>query len=1026
LSSETEFCLLGPLQVCSDGVVVPISQGKLRALLAALLLNANRPVSVDELAGALWGPDPPATARVGVQNYVMQLRRTLGNAGTRIVTQSHGYQIRVQDDELDVARFETLARDARAAVAAGNWPEAANHAAVALGLWRGEPLSDIDSDLLAARELPRLAELRLQALEIRIDADLRLGRHREVISELKQLVVAHPLRERLHGLLMLALYRDGRQGESLEAYQRARAILVDELGTEPGAELQGLHQQVLTADRALAAPAAGTGTSGVVPQELPAPVGHFTGRATELAALTRLIELSGGQSSTLVISAIGGTAGVGKTALAVHWAHRVADRFPDGQLYVNLRGYDPDQPMPAADALAGLLTSLGVPGQNIPAGVGERAARYRSLLAGKRALVLLDNAGSVEQVRPLLPGSPGCVVVVTSRDALAGLVAREGADRIDLDLLPMRESVSLLRALIGARVDADPAAAGVLAQRCARLPLALRVAAELAAVRPAAPLADLVDELADQQRRLDQLDADGDSRTAVRTVFSWSYLNLEAGPARAFRLAGLHPGADLEAYALAALTGRMLDEAHRDLDVLSRAHLVQPAGPDRYSMHDLLRAYAREIASTEDSEDEQRSALTRLFDYYLYTAATATDKLYPAYRHRRPRIPIPASPVPAFADAAAGLSWLDAEQVNLVAAATVGVGRGWPSYATRLAAILFRYLQDSSSRHEITLSATALRAAQDAGDDAAAAQALSGLGAANWRRGHLADAMDNFEQALALFRKTGDRTGQARALHNMGTVAHSQASYRRAAECSRSALNLFRQLRDRAGQAAALNAIGNALRRQGEHGEATDRYLESLELAREVGDRNGEGVALGNLANLANDQGRYPQAAEYHQCALALFRDTGNRNKIANVLSNLGVTVRLDGQYDAAVSYHMQAIALFRETRDRLDEASALNDLAETLLAAGRIADARAQLGTALDLAGQIDHRYQQARALRGLGDVHRATGCPAEARELWERALDLFAEVGANEAEQVRAQLAEAAAALTANSATPSGSPPN
>ena len=411
-------------------------------------------------------------------------------------------------------------------------------ARAALALWRGEPLADVESEVLASREVPRLAELRLQALETASRADLHLGRAADVIPELRRLAEPTSAARVPAPLLMLALYRDGRQAEALAAYQHARQMLIDELGAEPGPGLRELHQRILVADPALAVaePWRRTATlpsRGPHPGSCRRPVPHFAGRDSELAALTGLLDRAGEQApGAVVISAIGGTAGVGKTALAVHWAHQVAARFPDGQLYVNLRGYDPDQPMPAADALAGFLRALGVPGQDIPAEASERAARYRSLLAGRRMLVVLDNARQAEQVRPLLPGSPGCVTVVTSRDSLAGLVARDGAIRLDLDLLPPLGGGRPAAALIGARVDADPAAADALAARCARLPLALRVAAELAAARPAASLAELAGELADQQRRLDLLDAGGDPRTGVRAVFSWSYRHLDADAAR--------------------------------------------------------------------------------------------------------------------------------------------------------------------------------------------------------------------------------------------------------------------------------------------------------------------------------------------------------------------------------------------------------------------------------------------------------------------------------------------------------------
>jgi DNA-binding IclR family transcriptional regulator len=490
-------------------------------------------------------------------------------------------------------------------------------------------LTDVPSDLLRREQVPGLEELRLQAVEWRLDAGLELGLHSELVPELQSLARRFPLRERLHAQLMLALVRCDRQAEALEAYQSARQELVEELGTEPGAGLREIHQRILTADPALAVPqstaVAGDRLATAVPRELPAPVAGFVGRAEELAALASLLNRPAEEMPAVVISAIGGTAGVGKTALALQWAHRAARRFPDGQLYANLRGYDPDRPMSAGDALAGFLRALGVPGPDIPADEDERAAKYRSLLAGKKVLVVLDNVRSEEQVRPLLPGSASCAVVVTSRDSLAGLVARDGATRVEVDLLPLAEAVSLLRQLIGQRVDDDPGAAETLADQCCRLPLVLRVAAELATARPDVALVELAGELADQQRRLDLLDAGGDPRTAGRAVFSWSYRHLENDSALAFRLAGLHPGPDFEAYAAAALTGMTLEQARTVLDTLTRAHLIQPTRTGRYGMHDLLRAYARELAA-RDGEDEQQAVppgLSPRFSGLLGAAETA-------------------------------------------------------------------------------------------------------------------------------------------------------------------------------------------------------------------------------------------------------------------------------------------------------------------------------------------------------------------------------------------------------------------
>jgi len=422
------------------------------------------------------------------------------------MTRYPGYLVQASEQEVDALRFANLCREGGDAIRASDWTLAEQLLGEAQKLWRGDALADVPSELLRRDEVPRLEELRLQAAEWRMEAALRQGRHAELVAELRSLTACYPLREHFHGQLMLALVRCGRQAEALDAFQCARNLMISELGTQPGVELRELHQRILEEDATLAVPAsapqpAGGHAEAVTPRELPAPATHFSGRAGELTALTALLDRAGEHAPGSVISAIVGTAGVGKTALAVSWAHQVAGRFPHGQLYVNLRGFDPGRPMTAADALAGFLRSLGVSGPDTPVEEHERAARYRSLLAGRRMLVVLDNASEVEQVRPLLPGTPSCAVVVTSRDVLAGLVARDGAERLHLDLLPLADAVGLLRRLIGARVDADPDVAAELAVQCCQLPLAIRMAAELAARRPTTPLRQLVAELGDQQKR---------------------------------------------------------------------------------------------------------------------------------------------------------------------------------------------------------------------------------------------------------------------------------------------------------------------------------------------------------------------------------------------------------------------------------------------------------------------------------------------------------------------------------------------
>jgi tetratricopeptide (TPR) repeat protein len=670
-----------------------------------------------------------------------------------------------------------------------------------------------------------------------------------------------------------------------------------------------------------------------------------------------------------VISAIAGTAGVGKTALAVHWARRVAGHFPDGQLYVNLRGYDLESPVLPSDALGFFLRTLGVAGRDIPAEADERAAQYRSLLAGRRMLVLLDNAGSEEQVRPLLPAADSCLTLVTSRGSLAGLVARDGAQRLELDLLPLAQAVRLLEALVGERAAADPAATRALALHCARLPLALRIAAERASARPGATLSGLVIELADEQRRLDLLDADGDPRTAVRAVFSWSVRHLDPASARVFRLAGLHPGPDLDRCAVAALTGEPVSTAEDTLELLARAHLVQPTQPGRYGMHDLLRAYARELAGAYDDDGERAEALTPLFDYYAGTAEDAMNILFPARRSSGSR-PNNSSrvAVPILSDTAAR-QWLDTERACLVAATVGAAAQDLPGHVIQLAETLFRYLDSGAYYGEaITVHSHARAAAHRIGDRAAEAHALKHLGLTHARQGGYEQARCHLEQSLSLFRDVGDTAAEASAFANLGQVGFEESDYELAAAHLRQALALYQQ----------------------------------------AGHRNGEARGLANLGLIAIRQGGYEQAADYLHQALALFADCGDRRDEALTLANLGEVDLRQGRYEQAIDRLRRSLDVCRQVGDRQVEADALNGLGEAFLAMGQPADARGHHAAALDAAGQIGNGYEQARAHNGLGRSYRALGDLSQAREQWQRAVALYGGTGVAEAEQVLDYLAE------------------
>jgi tetratricopeptide (TPR) repeat protein/DNA-binding XRE family transcriptional regulator len=740
-------------------------------------------------------------------------------------------------------------------------------------------------------------------------------------------------------------------------------------------------------------------------RQLPAAVSHFTGRAAELDALTGLLS-EASEMSTVVISALAGTAGVGKTALAVHRAHRVAGRFPDGQLYVNLRGYDPGAPVSPADALAGFLGALGVPGAQIPDGQDERSGLYRSMLAGRRVLVVLDNARDSDQVRPLLPGDPACAAVVTSRDALAGLVVADGARRLDLDVLPPAESAALLRALIGARAGADPEVLAELAGLCAGLPLALRIAAELAASRPRVPLAGLVSEL--RAARLDYLDA-GDDHADVRAVFSWSVRQLTDDVAGAFALLGLHPGEDLDADATAALTGTTPAKARRLLSRLHRASLLQARSPGRYGMHDLLRAYAREQAAARDPGGQCDQALTRLFDYYVAAAAAGMDVLVPAETHRRPRVAATTTALPDMPNEAGARAWLDAELANLVAVVARSAGHGRPRYAAALAGTLYRYLLMSGHLPEAQIIyGHALRAARQSADLAAEAAALNGLGSVASVKGRFSDAVGLFEAALDCYRRCGDRAGEARLLGNLGTTEQRLHNHHVAAHYLRQAVIASQDAGDTLGVARALVELADSETEMGSRDQAADHLHRALPVLREARDPVGEAQALSRMGELSLASGQLTQAAGHFEQSLAIFRRIDHPAGVAAELCNLGDVSFGQGNYQQAVSYQRQAFAWFRQAGSQYGEIQALRRLGAALKQAGQPAAAHTELETAFQLAAESDNTYEVAGAHGDLADIHHQAGDDDQARRHWQQALDLYTQLGASDADQIRSRLSD------------------
>ncbi|WP_163507663.1 ATP-binding protein [Fodinicola acaciae] len=706
------------------------------------------------------------------------------------------------------------------------------------------------------------------------------------------------------------------------------------------------------------------------PRQLPADVAGFSGRDEQLSSLDRLCRTTG-ESGAVVISAVSGTAGVGKTALAVHWAHRVADRFPDGQLYVNLRGYDPDRPMAPAEALEVFLHALQPDGASVPPGTAERAARYRTLLTGRRMLILLDNAHSVAQVRDLLPGTGTCLVLVTSRDTLPGLVARHGAVRINLDLLSLDESVHLLRTMLAERADAEPEQTIALAQRCARLPLALRIAAELALSRPRTSLADLVTELADESRRLDLLAAGDDEYTAVRAVFSWSCHNLSPAEDRLFRLLGAHPCRTLDEAAVAALAGT--DRVTATLDALCRGHLVEETVPGRFGMHDLLRAYAAERATELPDTDE---ALARLANYYLENARMATAVAF--------RGPDPETP--AFPDSASARGWLERERPNFLAVAT--------GNAVRLSPVLADFL-DTCGHYPDALTLHAMALKECFGDQRAEAATLNLLGITRRRLGDYPAAAEHHQQALELHRQLGDKAGQAAALWGLGLVASRRGQVPAAREFLQEAHALFVEVGDIVAQGTVLYALGSVHMLLGFCRVAIEHHERALAIHRETGNRLGESRTLNNLGTAYERLGQLTDAVDAFHRSKAINVEIGNRLGLAIGHANLARAYTRLERFDEAYEQLSVAGPLFTEAGYRVGEVEVTCGLGVLFQACRRFPEARENFQTALELNREIGQRELEIRCLIGLADVARELGEHTQAQEYYETALALVVESG-------------------------------
>ncbi|MFE7649366.1 AfsR/SARP family transcriptional regulator [Streptomyces phaeoluteigriseus] len=936
---SVRFAVLGPVRVRRGDRELELGAPQERALLALLLVRAGQPVGMDEIVDTLWGTDSPPSAVNVVRRHVGSLRRLLEPGlparaeGHRLVRDAGGYRLVTEGDFLDLIRFRAL-REAGQRTPRESPAHALGLFTEALSLWRGPVAAGLPARAGARPAFDAVDRERVAAVREAADAALRAGLPGTVLPELRRAAAEHPLDEPVQAGLILTLAAAGHRSEALGVYDAVRTRLAGELGIDPGAELREARETVLRgrpgeaggAATAAGAPLTETDephasaregapaglSSFPVPAQLPHDIPAFIGRDGEL---DEMLALSGGAapaSHTVVISAIGGMAGVGKTTLAVHWAHRVADRFPDGQLYVNLRGYDPSGAvMEAGEAVRGFLDALGVPPDRIPHGVDAQAALYRGVLAGRRILLVLDNARDSDHVRPLLPGSPGCLTLVTSRDALSGLVAAHGAHSLTLRPFDTGQARDLLvRRLGAARVGAEPGAADEITALCAGLPLALACVAARAAAHPHFPLSAVAAELREAHGSLDAF-ARSDASVDVGTVFSWSSRQISDAAARLFRLLALHPGPDFTLPAAAALAGLPARRTRPLLAELTGLHLVTEHSPGRHAFHDLLRAHAGELLDERHTQDEQRAALHRLYHHYLHTAHAADRLLVP---HADPLPPPPAPdgvrPEP-LADDDRALGWLTAEHAVLLAAVDTAAATGQERLACHLAWSLEPFFDRRGHWHDaLTVQRTALDAARRLAEPALEARGLRGLGRIEGRLGLHDRSVPRLEEALELFTRLGDDTGRAHTHRSLGWESEQRGDLPGALRHNQLALALFRALGDRAAQASVLNSVGWYHARLGDHRQALTHCFEALTMLQDLGDRYGQAATWDSIGYAHQHLGRHPQALLAYRNALALLRDLGAPYAEADILARLGDTHRAMGDEDSARAAWTDALRL--------------------------------------------------------------------------------------------------------------------
>jgi DNA-binding SARP family transcriptional activator len=1033
-----EFRALGPIELWSAGQRQDLGPARARCILAILLLTPRTLVPVETLIDRLWDTRPPPKARESLSVYIARLRASLRQAvgdNVRLVGRARGYVLEVDPGAVDVHQFRRLRRQADALTASGDYDHAAALLREADALWRGEALAGIRGDWVA-RMRDGLEEERRAAILERVGCELAQGRHADLVGELRRLLAQYPLDETLVAHQMTALYGSGRPADALSLYRETRRRLVDEQGTEPGPALSELHQRILGRDPGLTVrPSSQRPVPAAPPDTLPPEAAEFVGRREELGKLT------GEHGSIPRIAVIEGMPGVGKTALAVRAARLISRNYPDGTLYLDLHSGDRGNPaLDPAEALHRLLRMMSVPTTQIPDTIGDRVALWRAQLSRRRAIVILDDAARPDQIRPLLPASGPCLLLITTRRRLADV---GDVCTLILDVLAAGDAITLFRQIAGEgrTREADQVAEAV--HLCGRLPLAIQLTASRVAQDPQLSLTDLIEELSQSPARLGGTGAAGPE---VMSAFDLSYQALEPEHQRFFRRLGASPCASASLQAAAALTGCTPAEAEKALVTLLDYHLVARAPDGQFHFHDLIRGYAAVRAARDDPEAERRQAIGRLLDHYLHAADHADRVLHP-FRHRRPVAvsrPAASPPVTTEEDAA---SWLEAEWRNILQAARHAGRHEWKQKCADLTHVLADFMEIRTYWDEAIAAHTlALEACRDLADPARIAQTSLALSAVRQQSGRYEAARQPAEEAAAIYRSLADPRGEAQALDQLGLVHQRTARSREALAYFREAWLLYLDAGDQRGVADALSHSGIACWHLGRYPEATDQLSEALSLYRGAGDRRGEAKTLNNLGRIHLYRGYHRDALDAYQRSLEIFREIGGAQHEAIVHHNIGNVHHYKGSFAEGLAACRQALAIYRSIGDLPDEADVLNDIgaiyqsaacydealvhhekarliaeeignvSQQLIALRNIADIRRCSGqygeafdhyhTALRLAREIGDLYEEGKILEGIAESTLSTQQPAAARIVFRQALDIFERLGVPEAESARIRI--------------------